>query len=202
MRHVQTIAPILAIFLAAGCQSYNSRPVPIVGDSMTPFATVNHAAYNSTPGTGVVRQVRATSCSSCGSMGCSGHCPGGQRLAAMRARREARRLPPQAYSDFGPAVGCACGCAGGQPCLASCNSGGCPAGACGAGGCGAGGPVNMLAAMHAQRHHSILQKGHANCAYGSCGGQLGPQQGQVTFPYYTVRGPRDFLNSNPPSIGR
>jgi len=29
----------------------------------------------------------------------------------------------------------------------------------------------------------------------------GPPTGQVAYPYYTVRGPRDFLQSNPPSIG-
>ena len=29
----------------------------------------------------------------------------------------------------------------------------------------------------------------------------GPPVGQVAYPYYTVRGPRDFLRDNPPSIG-
>jgi hypothetical protein len=29
----------------------------------------------------------------------------------------------------------------------------------------------------------------------------GPPVGQVAYPYYTVRGPRDFLMNNPPSIG-
>lgn len=29
----------------------------------------------------------------------------------------------------------------------------------------------------------------------------GPASGAVTYPYYTTRGPRDFLNPNPPSIG-
>jgi hypothetical protein len=29
----------------------------------------------------------------------------------------------------------------------------------------------------------------------------GPPTGQVAYPYYTVRGPRDFLMNNPPSIG-
>jgi hypothetical protein len=31
--------------------------------------------------------------------------------------------------------------------------------------------------------------------------QAGPPTGQVAYPYYTVRGPRDFLLDNPPSIG-
>lgn len=29
----------------------------------------------------------------------------------------------------------------------------------------------------------------------------GPPVAQTAYPYYTVRGPRDFLNPNPPSIG-
>jgi hypothetical protein len=29
----------------------------------------------------------------------------------------------------------------------------------------------------------------------------GPASGAVTYPYYTTRGPRDFLAKNPPSIG-
>ncbi|MEM9588676.1 MAG: hypothetical protein AAGA03_15450 [Planctomycetota bacterium] len=32
--------------------------------------------------------------------------------------------------------------------------------------------------------------------------QPGPPTGQVAYPYYTHRGPRDFLMDNPPSIGR
>jgi len=29
----------------------------------------------------------------------------------------------------------------------------------------------------------------------------GPPTGTITYPYYTIRGPRDFLADNPPSIG-
>ena len=29
----------------------------------------------------------------------------------------------------------------------------------------------------------------------------GPPIGSVAYPYYTIRGPRDFLASDPPSIG-
>ena len=32
-------------------------------------------------------------------------------------------------------------------------------------------------------------------------GPPGPATAQVGYPYYTVRGPRDFLVNNPPSIG-
>ncbi len=37
--------------------------------------------------------------------------------------------------------------------------------------------------------------------YGQQVGPAGPQTGAYAYPYYTVRGPRDFLNGNPPSIG-
>jgi len=33
-------------------------------------------------------------------------------------------------------------------------------------------------------------------------GPQGPPTAQVAYPYYTTRGPRDFLIDNPPSIGR
>src|SRR5262245_13903350 len=33
-------------------------------------------------------------------------------------------------------------------------------------------------------------------------GPQGPPTAHVAYPYYTIRGPRDFLLDNPPSIGR
>lgn len=42
---------------------------------------------------------------------------------------------------------------------------------------------------------------HNHCANGHCGGAVGPDYGAVHYPYYTTRGPRDFLMANPPSIG-
>lgn len=33
-------------------------------------------------------------------------------------------------------------------------------------------------------------------------GPPGPPTAQIGYPYYTLRGPRDFLLDNPPSIGR
>jgi hypothetical protein len=32
-------------------------------------------------------------------------------------------------------------------------------------------------------------------------GPAGPPTGATAYPYYTLRGPRDFLTNNPPSIG-
>jgi len=50
------------------------------------------------------------------------------------------------------------------------------------------------------RCRACRDRGCANCS----GGQYanpGPPTGAVAYPYYTVRGPRDFLVDNPPSIG-
>jgi hypothetical protein len=38
-------------------------------------------------------------------------------------------------------------------------------------------------------------------ARGAEGNNSGPATGAVAYPYYTVRGPRDFLDRNPQSIG-
>lgn len=46
----------------------------------------------------------------------------------------------------------------------------------------------------------------SQCRYGECGPNdpgdpAGPPTGAVTYPYYTTRGPRDFLANNPPGVG-
>ncbi len=39
------------------------------------------------------------------------------------------------------------------------------------------------------------------CADGACeDGPAGPPAATVSYPYYTVRGPRDFLSSNPGGV--
>ncbi|MCE9547907.1 MAG: hypothetical protein K8T25_20745 [Planctomycetia bacterium] len=60
--------------------------------------------------------------------------------------------------------------------------------------------------------HKAVHYGGGGCAGGcsSCGRNgaaseqytdSGPGMAGVTYPYYTTRGPRDFLAKNPPSIG-
>lgn len=46
-----------------------------------------------------------------------------------------------------------------------------------------------------------LLHGGAGSGYAGPQGPPGPPTGQVAYPYYTTRGPRDFLASNPPDIG-
>ena len=94
------------------------------------------------------------------------------------------------------------GCAGGQCGLlgGSCADGSCSAG--GGGGAdanyvanqGQGGPLGGVVG----RHHRGPQS-HLGQTPGPAQGDAAPTYG---YPYYTTRGPRDFLNPNPPSIGR
>ncbi|HTQ39293.1 MAG TPA: hypothetical protein VMJ32_09705 [Pirellulales bacterium] len=91
---------------------------------------------------------------------------------------------------------CGCGCDQG------CGYCGQNCGACGPGGCAGGG----CAACGCLDHNSACSP-IPDCATNRAnvdsqlGGPAGPPAAQVTYPYYTVRGPRDFFANNPPSIG-
>jgi len=85
---------------------------------------------------------------------------------------------------------------------APCEDGSCPTGACQ--DCENG----MCHAPHTGRYGG-LAKHHLSAAeraalagsdYGATQ-PAGPPTGAVAYPYYTTRGPRDFLAKNPPSIG-
>ena len=81
-------------------------------------------------------------------------------------------------------------------------------GVCGHHGCRNGcvaGPLGWQQGGH--NYSSHLQSPH--CLGHGAGHALenqpfvaGPPTAQTAYPYYTVRGPRDFLVDNPPSIGR
>jgi hypothetical protein len=104
--------------------------------------------------------------------------------------------------------------------------GGCPGGHCAGGHC-AGGHCGggHFGHGHGGAHHGGYGQGgyghggyahHGHGPHGTPGfphhhghhrdreyvGPQGPQTAQVAYPYYTIRGPRDFLLDNPPSIGR
>ncbi len=53
-----------------------------------------------------------------------------------------------------------------------------------------------------QRGGTDYQSHLNHSAYKWQGGGSGVQAPQVAYPYYTTRGPRDFLVNNPPTIGR
>ena len=89
--------------------------------------------------------------------------------------------------DCGERCGGCDGCANGGPCSRLAEriaGGGCGPGGCGIAGCGADG---------------LCPHGGGYPEYPAF--NQGPPTGQVAYPYYTTRGPRDFLLNNPPTIG-
>jgi len=120
------------------------------------------------------------------------------------------------YCDAG------CGCAAGGCTDGSCGLGGgggvrgrlagrMGGGACGPGGCGVGGGGAGGCSACGGAGCGLCQRVAGRVASGFCPHSNGypadynynpsPPTGQVAYPYYTVRGPRDFLRNNPPSIG-
>ncbi len=107
-----------------------------------------------------------------------------------------------------------CGCGGHDQCGGGCDAGSCSQGVGGHSECGNG------ICRHGHRGHGHLGHGGGLLGHGGAGGHgghllgghhhlareymgpPGPPTAQVAYPYYTTRGPRDFLLDNPPSIGR
>lgn len=95
--------------------------------------------------------------------------------------------------------GCRGGCGG--CCDSGCDSGGCDSGGYaggdydgGGGGCSSCGMAHHGAAGAGQYAHTRNDGGMRQY-------DPGPRSPQVAYPYYTTRGPRDFLARNPQSIG-
>jgi hypothetical protein len=138
----------------------------------------------------------ATGCVSSGLFGpqCGDACH-----VATSKRAPRPLLTRSAGRPDGQIYGNSCGCDSNGCCVAN------ALGACHCDGCARGGPCQCLAERV------------ANGFCGPCGAagicphaggypeqpafQPGPPVGQVAYPYYTTRGPRDFLLDNPPSIG-
>jgi hypothetical protein len=194
MRLLPLIPALCAIALFSGCQSCTS--LPIVGDSMSQWGCSDGRC--SPPTTMMAANQPQAMCGICGTPGCGGQCM--VRRSAMMAARNAS-------TGYGMSAG------PGYPCQGPGNTlgGGYGRAGCGPGGCPPGGGYGMAGKPpgcggnvcngSCRGRCPLAQKAARLCAYGACGGSQGPQHGQVTFPYYTIRGPRDFLNPNPPSIG-
>lgn len=127
-------------------------------------------------------------CQSLRSPGCS-ECVAPCGPCNVACSRKAPR--PTLFRDACPPQQCLLDGNGRGPCGPGCQ----PGCSCGYGyglaGCGAGGIVNgavgaVLDCKQCDNQYNFAQ---------------GPPTGQVAYPYYTVRGPRDFLQANPPSIG-
>jgi hypothetical protein len=125
-----------------------------------------------------------TGCAGCGSSDCGGGCGGSSQCGA----------------------GCDgnCGNAGCKKGLLGRMGGLC--GMCKGGGCRACTPGPLGFGQGGHDYSSHLQPGllghHAGQNLNNRPFTPGPPTGQVGYPYYTVRGPRDFLVDNPPTIGR
>lgn len=111
--------------------------------------------------------------------------------------------------------GCSTGqCGTGTCSTGTCSTGNCPTGTCGklGGGCNSCGnrtgcvPGKVGWQQGGLDYSSHLQPGllghRAGQALNSQQFTPGPPTGQTAYPYYTVRGPRDFLMNDPPTIGR
>jgi hypothetical protein len=79
--------------------------------------------------------------------------------------------------------------------------------------------ILLLPSLVGCQHHNLARRGCGIPGCDRCGGfaqsvpprlppgyeqqvlPAGPPTAAVAYPYYTVRGPRDFLLNNPPSIG-
>jgi hypothetical protein len=127
------------------------------------------------------------------------------------------------HGKLGHALGWKHGCADGACGQAGCAPGGCPDGAY-AGGLGShtspcepfyqghgpaqrGGLLDQIHANSMAGGPSVVDGGGMGFGPGGPGGQGGLQAtppasaGAVSYPYYTTRGPRDFLSPNPRGIG-
>jgi len=102
---------------------------------------------------------------------------------------------------------CASGCDCGAEC-SDCGPGGCALGGCRGNGCfgNGNGNGNGCGPGSCGRCRGCLSGGCCLCPHSGGYPEAqnftpSPPTGQVAYPYYTTRGPRDFLQSNPPSIG-
>ena len=102
--------------------------------------------------------------------------------------------------------GCHGSCGGGTGLLGKLRGnqcGGACGGTCGRPGCVAGPLGWQQGGLDYSSHLQPGLMGHnAPAALNNRPFVPGPPAAQVGYPYYTVRGPRDFLVDNPPTIGR
>jgi hypothetical protein len=107
---------------------------------------------------------------------------------------------PCAYGHEGPFDGCGCGGGGCSDCGGYAGAyGGGPSGGPSDGSTGRV-PAGAVASRRhpAQGHPIARQRRDSDGEYEFA---AGPPTGATTYPYYTTRGPRDFLARNPRGIG-
>ena len=142
-----------------------------------------------------LRKAGRGDCTSCASGNCaSGNCNSCQ-------------VNPNAYGANGACVGGGCEGQGGSACATTLGRVGGICGVCGGKGCRTGCIPGRVGWQQGGLDYSAhLQPGcmghHAGDASNSAPFHPGPASAQVAYPYYSHRGPRDFLVDNPPTIGR
>lgn len=164
------------------------------------FAALAAALAMTSAGCNVMKPGCGDACGPCGGMAC--HIATSQ-MAPRAGMQQGRCRGPGIFDGLGWTCGGAAGC--GDSC-----GGGC--GPFGYGdGCGSGCDSCLQNGLSRLLDCNGCNNGgcgpHAGaCPLTSSGDQnynfnAGPPVGQVAYPYYTTRGPRDFLMCNPPSIG-
>ena len=141
---------------------------------------------------------RSNGCKTCSTGNCNtGDCQSGNCHLAGGSCNSCQ-AGPYAYGNGAKCVG--------DGCNGECGGHGGVCGVCGDGGCRTGCIPGRLGWQQGGHDYSAhLQPGclghHAGDALNSRPFTPGPPTATVGYPYYTVRGPRDFLLDNPPSIG-
>lgn len=137
------------------------------------------------------------SCDSCGQMG--GHPAVTYGQGSCCGGVGARFVGDGTISGLGGCCNTMCqGCAGGDcggcdSCGGGCGDGGCSGGGCGDGDCAGGGCGAGGCGLCRKERKCYQQEGDANQNYPGA---------YVGYPYYTLRGPRDFLACNPGGLSR
>ena len=155
---------------------------------------------NGTCGAGVSNDCGMMDCGSCGGGDCGcGSCESPSSGILTKARCAAASRPRCATCGNG-LIGRLGGLVGVQ-CKGGCGVSGC-GGSCGLPGCGVGALGWQQGGLDYSSHLQPGLLGHnAASQLNSRPFTAGPPSAQVAYPYYTHRGPRDFLMANPPSIG-
>ena len=169
------------------------------------FAALAAALAMTSAGCSVMKPGCGDSCGPCGDMPC--HVATSQ-MAPRASMQQGRCRGPGIFDGLGwTARGASCG----DSCGGGCGPFGCGEGygMCNGDGesCLQNGLSTLLDCNGCQGGCNGCQGGgQGACPLTSSGDQnynfnAGPPVGQVAYPYYTTRGPRDFLMCNPPSIG-
>lgn len=95
----------------------------------------------------------------------------------------------------------ATGCSTVGKCGSGCGAGGCGPDGCNVAGGPAGGGYCGADGHEMDPCHPRMRPLKRHHGRHGAAGDYGPPTAAIAYPYYTTRGPRDFFEANPPSIG-